>query len=211
MLFLPECFSLMATSSSMTIAESERVPGGETVRQISEMARDNKIWISGGSIHERADEVEEGKVWNTGFVVDDKGEFRGKYRKAHLFTIETPAVTLGETLTTLPGSSLTCISGTPVGTLGLAICYDLRFPYLSSSLRRLGSADVIIYPSAFTVPTGLDHWSVLLRSRAVENQCYVVAAAQAGRHGGGGEGGRTSYGHSMCVEPGGRVVAEGGG
>jgi predicted amidohydrolase len=80
MVFLPECFSLMSTSSKMTIEESEAVPDGDTVREVSSIARENKVWISGGSIHERADEVEEGKVWNTGFVVDDMGEFRGKYR-----------------------------------------------------------------------------------------------------------------------------------
>mmetsp|Transcript_20407 Transcript_20407/g.42770 ORF Transcript_20407/g.42770 Transcript_20407/m.42770 type:complete len:306 (+) Transcript_20407:77-994(+) len=207
MVFLPECFSMMSTSSSMTISESESIhPPGPTISNISSLAKDHGIWISAGSIHERSTE-EEDMVWNTGFVIDDKGECVGKYRKAHLFSIDTPSVTLGETRTTLPGSSLVCVRNTPVGTLGLAICYDVRFSYLSNLLRYSGGCDTLIYPSAFTVPTGKDHWEVLLRCRALENQCFVVAAAQAGKH----SEKRSSYGHSMCVNPNGDVIGDGGG
>jgi len=204
----------MSTSKEMTFRESESLSRKEadgaknSVDLLSDLARHHGIWISGGSIHERAPN---GKVWNSGFVVDDRGALMSPvYRKAHLFSIDSEKVKLTEHDTTLPGEDLVVVPNTPVGNLGMGICYDLRFPYFSEALRHRHEtvkADCLIFPSAFTVPTGLKVWSPLLRARAIENQCFVVAAAQAGIH----STKRTSYGHSLVVGPDGTVVAEGGG
>ncbi|KAG7241522.1 hypothetical protein INR49_025427 [Caranx melampygus] len=129
-------------------------------------------------------------------------------RKSHLFDVELPekGVSLKESAFTIPGPSMVSPVQTPIGKVGLGICYDLRFPELSVALQRNG-AEILTYPSAFTVATGVAHWEVLLRARAIETQCYVVAAAQVGRH----HEKRSSYGHALVVDPWGEVVGDCGG
>ncbi|NWY07796.1 NIT1 amidase, partial [Nothoprocta ornata] len=132
------------------------------------------------------------------------GRRAATYRKAHLCDVELEGrVSMRESSFTNAGAEIVPPVSTPAGKLGLAVCYDLRFPELAQTLRRAG-ADILTYPSAFTMPTGSAHWEVLLRARAIESQCYVVAAAQTGRH----NEQRTSYGHSLVVDPWGTVVAQ---
>lgn len=126
-------------------------------------------------------------------MIDARGDIASVYRKIHLFDVDVRAgVQLQESATTQPGRQIVAPVATPAGRCGLAICYDLRFPELSAALVRLG-AEIICYPSAFAVPTGMAHWEPLLRARAIETQCYVVAPAQVGRH----NAKRQSYGHAM--------------
>jgi len=149
------------------------------------------------------------RVYNTHIVFNAKGELVSKYRKAHLFDVTIPSqgIHLKESATTAPGDSgIVVVSESPVGILGLSICYDLRFPEQYRMLTEKG-AQVLLVPSAFTVPTGEAHWHTLLRARAIENQCFVIAAAQCGVH----NDKRESYGHSLVVDPWGKVLVDAGG
>ncbi|KAG0270082.1 Carbon-nitrogen hydrolase [Actinomortierella ambigua] len=145
-----------------------------------------------------------GKLYNTHVVIDSEGSIVEKYRKIHLFDVNIAnGPRLMESDTTVPGDQVVHPIRTPIGQVGLAICYDLRFPELAANLRSKG-AEILTYPSAFTPLTGQAHWEVLLRSRAIETQSYVIAAAQVGKH----TEKRSSYGHAMIVDPWGRVIAE---
>ncbi|KAF9933931.1 Nitrilase [Modicella reniformis] len=137
-------------------------------------------------------------------LINDEGSVVESYRKIHLFDVDIAnGPRLMESQSTVAGNSIVPPVSTPVGKVGLGICYDLRFPEMALELRRQG-AEILTYPSAFTVKTGEAHWEVLLRSRAIETQSYVVAAAQVGKH----SEKRSSYGHAMIVDPWGKVVAE---
>ncbi|KAF9563887.1 Nitrilase [Mortierella alpina] len=145
-----------------------------------------------------------GRLYNSHVVINDQGAIVESYRKIHLFDVDIlNGPRLMESSNTVAGDRLIPPVVTPVGQVGLGICYDLRFPELALGLRKAG-AEILTYPSAFTVKTGQAHWEVLLRSRAIETQSYVVAAAQVGQH----SSNRTSYGHAMIVDPWGRVVGE---
>jgi predicted amidohydrolase len=144
-------------------------------------------------------------VFNTSCLFDPRGAIVARYRKVHLFDVDLPGrVAVQESATRAPGAE-TVTASTELGTLGLSICYDLRFPELYRRLSRAG-AEVLLVPSAFTFPTGAAHWEVLLRARAVENQCYVVAADQAGTS----PQGFADWGDSMLIDPWGRVLARAG-
>ena len=144
---------------------------------------------------------------NTLIWIDEAGLITQRYQKLHLFDVEIKnGPVLKESKSVEPGNSILPPFATGLGSMGLMICFDLRFPALSARIRDLG-AQVITYPSAFTVPTGKVHWETLLRARAIETQSYVIAAAQVGAH----NEKRVSYGHSMIVDPWGKVVAEAGG
>ena len=146
----------------------------------------------------------DGRLVNRGFVIDPRGEIRGRYDKIHLFDVDLPTgESWRESALYQAGDEAVLVKGTPVGSLGLTICYDLRFPALFAGLAEAG-ADVIAVPAAFTVPTGKAHWEVLLRARAIEAGLFVVAAAQSGRH----EDGRQTYGHSLLVDPWGDVLLD---
>jgi predicted amidohydrolase len=173
----------------------------EVLAAVRVAARDAGIWVHLGSL---ALKGEGNKLVNRGFVIDDHGEVRARYDKIHLFDVDLPTgESWRESAMYQPGRDAVVVPGTPVGKLGLTICYDLRFPALFQRLSEAG-ADVIALPAAFTVPTGRAHWQVLLRARAIESELFVVAAAQAGRH----EDGRETYGHSLVVDPWGEVVLE---
>ena len=147
------------------------------------------------------------RVKNTLIWIDEGGVITQRYQKLHLFDVEIKdGPVLRESKSVEPGSSILPPFPTSLGSMGLMICFDLRFPALSARIRDLG-AQIITYPSAFTVPTGKVHWETLLRARAIETQSYVIAAAQVGAH----NEKRVSYGHSMIVDPWGKVVAEAGG
>lgn len=161
---------------------------------------EEKIWLSLGGFPEKG--IDD-KIYNSHLIIDETGAIRAVYRKIHLFKVSLPnGPNLDESKTTLSGNDLvTCDS--PVGKLGLMTCYDIRFPELSLSLRQAG-AQVLLAPSAFTVPTGKAHWEVLLKARAIETQCYVVAAAQHGEH----NEKRSSYGHSCIIGPWGEMLQD---
>ncbi|KAM3590126.1 uncharacterized protein V6R79_004108 [Siganus canaliculatus] len=208
MVFLPEAFDYIGSSREETLSLSESL-SGNTMSQYCELARKLEVWLSLGGFHERGHDWEsDRRIYNSHVIINDKGDIVSVYRKAHLFDVELPekGVSLKESAFTVPGPSLVAPVQTPIGKVGLGICYDLRFPELSSALQRQG-ADVVTYPSAFTVATGAAHWEVLLRARAIETQCYVLAAAQVGRH----HEKRSSYGHALAVDPWGEVLGDCGG
>lgn len=185
--------------------EEEKIRGAETLdgpslSAAAGWARAHRIWLHAGSVPERSPDPT--RVWNTSVLFDSEGERRAVYRKIHLFDIDVPGgVTARESDTVAPGDQAV-VADSPWGRLGLAICYDLRFPALFAALRDAG-AEVIVLPSAFTAHTGKDHWEVLLRARAIEQQSWVVAP----NHGGWHNRARQSHGHSMLIDPWGLVVA----
>jgi predicted amidohydrolase len=166
-----------------------------------EAAARHRIWVHIGSLAVLADN---GKVANRSFVIDREGRVRATYDKLHLFDVDLPTgESWRESNVYSPGAGVVLVNGTPVGKLGLTICYDLRFPGLFAQLAE-AAADVIAVPSAFTVPTGKAHWHVLLRARAIEAGLFVVAAAQVGHH----EDGRNTFGHSLVIDPWGEVLLD---
>jgi deaminated glutathione amidase len=179
---------------------AETVEQGETVAAMRGWAREHGITLVGGSIAERREGHE--KLSNTCFVFDPQGEIVAEYRKIHMFDVQVGGHVYRESESEEPGDGLaTCeVEG---WRLGLTICYDLRFPELYRLLAVEG-AEVVTVPAAFTLYTGKDHWELLLRARAVENQCYVVAANQWGTH----PDGKAAYGRSMIVDPWGVVLAQ---
>ena len=204
MLFLPENAIFMGRSPTESIAMAESIgdPNGIIHSRIARLAKENDMWISIGGFQERTEAYPESKVHNCHVLLDNNGEVKATYRKVHLFDVDIETVRLQESSFTLAGSSLVSCENTPIGTIGLSVCYDLRFPEMYQKLRFDHGADVILIPAAFTVPTGQAHWECLLRARAIETQCYVIAAAQCGKH----NEKRSSYGHSLIVNPWGEVV-----
>ena len=202
MLFTPEMSGLVdgdrERSAGMIRSEGKDV----VLEAVRAAAKANGIWVHLGSL---ALSVDDGKRVNRAFVIDSKGAIVGRYDKMHLFDVDLPTgESWRESAVYRAGSGPVVVRGTPVGSLGLTICYDLRFPAMFERLSEAG-ADVIAVPSAFTVPTGEAHWHVLLRGRAIEAGLFVVAAAQSGQH----EDGRATYGHSLVVDPWGTVLVDG--
>ena len=173
---------------------------GPTVGLLSDLAQELGIWLFGGSFAERAPDGD--RVYNTAVAHGPDGALVGVYRKIHLFDIDVPGgAQFVESDDVAPGDRAVIVD-TPLGTFGMTTCYDLRFPHLYQQLRDAG-VDFVTVPSAFTAHTGKAHWEVLLRARAIEQQMYVLAPDQAGRH----NSVRESHGHSMIVDPWGLVVA----
>jgi deaminated glutathione amidase len=175
---------------------------GPTCRRFADLARRLGIHLLLGSFNERSDEP--GRCHNTSVLFGPDGAILAAYRKIHLFDVDvSDAVRCRESDAVKPGARWV-VATTALGRLGLSVCYDLRFGALYRRLVQEG-AEILCVPSAFTLTTGRDHWEPLLRARAIENQCYVLAPAQYGRH--GDPGLRESYGHAMIVDPWGLVVA----
>ncbi|GLI03777.1 carbon-nitrogen hydrolase family protein [Phytohabitans aurantiacus] len=175
---------------------------GEFAAFFATAARTLGMWVLAGSFHEAGPDAE--RTYNTSLVFDRDGELAATYRKIHLYDVEIPGrVSYQESKTVAPGTEpvVVEIDGARVG---LSICYDLRFPELYRRLAVEGRAEVLVVPAAFMMHTGRDHWEVLLRARAIENQCYVVAAGQIGDH----DPGRTCFGRSMVIDPWGTVLAQ---
>ena len=200
MIFFPENFSFMGAAPG----EAQRIASkldGPVMGQYLDLARESGVWLSLGGFQERVDGDE--RIYNTHVIVDASGQVRATYRKIHLFDV--PMTGLVESKQALAGSELvTALS--PVGTLGVSICYDMRFPELYQKLTFLHGAQVLLMPSAFAVKTGAAHWETVLRCRAIETQCYVVAAAQCGQHNTHGNK-RCSWGHAVVFDPWGQCVA----
>lgn len=208
MIFLPEGFDYIGSSREETLSLAESLEG-ETVSRLTQIARKMEVWLSLGGFHERGPNWKtDRRIYNSHIIINNKGDIVSVYRKAHLFDVELPekGVSLKESAFTIPGPSLIAPIETPIGKVGLGICYDLRFPEISLALQRHG-AEILTYPSAFTVATGAAHWEVLLRARAIETQCFVLAAAQVGPH----HNKRSSYGHALAVDPWGEVLGDCGG
>lgn len=196
---LPESFSCMGTSDD-TSRIAEIYGSGVIQDRISALAKRFGLWIIAGTIPIKTAGT---KVKATCIVFDNEGKAVSRYDKIHLFDVQvSDGESHQESLTIERGDELVVVD-TPIGRVGLTVCYDLRFPELYQQLMFRG-AQVLTVPSAFTEITGLAHWDILLRARAIENLTYVLAANQGGHH----ENGRHTYGHSMIVEPWGRVLAE---
>ncbi|KAI9829838.1 MAG: Carbon-nitrogen hydrolase [Phylliscum demangeonii] len=204
-LFLPEASDYIASSAAETISLARQAHDSAFVQGLQHEARQAGVAINVG-IHEPAAAAATDKVKNTVIWINEQGEIVQRYQKVHLFDVDLHhfhGPVLKESASVEPGRCILPPFDTAVGRVGLMICFDLRFPEISLALRRQ-HAQILAYPSAFTVPTGRAHWTVLLRARAIETQSYVIAAAQVGRH----NEKRRSYGHSMVVDPWGDVVAE---
>ena len=199
--FFPECFSFIGAAAGEAQAVAEPL-SGPILARYRELAKQHSVWLSLGGFQERVDGEE--RIYNTHVVIDGGGEIRATYRKIHLFDV--PMVNLVESRQALAGSELVAVDS-PAGRLGLTVCYDLRFPELFQKLTFVHGAQVLLVPSAFAVKTGEAHWETLLRARAIETQCYVVAAAQAGQHNTDGNC-RKSWGHALAFDPWGKCVAK---
>ena len=201
MLFTPEMSGMLDRDRERALGKARAEDQDEVLASVRKAAAKAGIWVHLGSLALKGDS---GKLVNRGFVIDDLGEVRARYDKIHLFDVDLPTgESWRESAMYEAGEGAVIVSDTPVGKLGLTICYDLRFPELFQRLSDAG-ADLISVPAAFTVPTGRAHWRVLLRARAIEAELFVVAAAQAGRH----EDGRDTYGHSLVADPWGEVLLE---
>ncbi|MFT5643666.1 MAG: putative amidohydrolase [Janthinobacterium sp.] len=198
LVLLPEYWAIMGHSDNDKVALAEQPGHGVIQDCMAGLAREHGIWLIGGTLPLQTEVP--GKVFNTTLVYDPQGQPVGRYDKIHLFGFSNGNETYDESRTIVPGSLIGSIEA-PFGRVGLSVCYDLRFPEL---YRAMGSCTLIVVPAAFTHTTGLAHWEVLLRARAIENQCYVLAAAQGGLH----LNGRRTWGHSMLIDPWGKVVAE---
>jgi predicted amidohydrolase len=201
MLFTPEMSGLLDRDAQRAAMVLRAQDEDQVLAAVRTAAARHRMWLHIGSL---AVLVDDGKVANRGFVIDREGEIRATYDKIHLFDVDLPTgESWRESNVYSQGTGVVLVDGTPVGKLGLTICYDVRFPGLFARLAE-SDADVIAVPAAFTVPTGKAHWHVLLRARAIEAGLFVVAAAQVGHH----EDGRTTFGHSLVVDPWGDVLLD---
>ena len=201
MLFTPEMSGLLDRDPKRAADNLRTEKDDQVLATCREAASRHGLWLHLGSLAVRTDD---GKLANRGFVIDPTGAVRARYDKIHLFDVDLPTgESWRESAVYRAGGGAVVVENTPLGRLGLTICYDLRFPDLFSRLSEAG-AQAIAVPAAFTVPTGRAHWDVLLRARAIESEAFVVAAAQSGRH----ADGRNTYGHSLVVSPWGDVLLD---
>jgi predicted amidohydrolase len=200
---LPENFAYLGNEQEkFKIAETlDEANPGPMLTMLQEAAVSARVWVIGGGMQERT--ADPTKLHNSCVAVDPTGKLAAIYRKIHLFDVDIPhGAQFLESDSVTPGQAPVLLE-TPWGRIGLSVCYDLRFPELYRMLAQKG-ARIVVVPAAFTLHTGKDHWHVLLRARAIENQVYLLAPAQFGRH----NDKRTSYGHSVIIDPWGTVVAE---
>jgi predicted amidohydrolase len=207
---LPEYFCVMGRSDRDKLAIAEAPGDGPIQRMLADAAREHRIWLIGGTLPIRCDDAQ--RVLNANCVFAPDGTLAARYDKIHLFRYDNGRERYDEGVTIRAGSVPTTLPVLPRSAaddsagalrLGLSVCYDLRFPELYRELMH-PPCDLISVPAAFTYTTGQAHWELLLRARAVENQCYVIAAAQGGTH----ENGRRTFGHSMIVDPWGTVLGQ---
>ncbi len=198
---LPEMFAIMGQTPFDKVNVKEEFGSGKIQDFLSQQALKHQVWIVGGTIPIACDDVN--KVRAACLVYNDEGELVARYDKIHLFDISlSEKETYRESETTEAGDEIVVVQ-TPYGKLGLAVCYDIRFPELFRCLFNKG-AEIIILPSAFTVPTGEAHWELLTRARAVENFSYLIGAAQGGTH----VNGRKTFGNTLIIEPWGNIISK---
>ncbi|WP_370660748.1 carbon-nitrogen hydrolase family protein [Zemynaea arenosa] len=194
---LPEYWPIMGMTDSDKVGHAEQPGHGRIQDAMAAVAREHGLWLIGGTLPLVSPESD--KVMNTVLVYGPDGAPVSRYDKIHLFGFTKGAESYNESRTIVPGAAVGTFEA-PFGKVGLSVCYDLRFPEL---YRAMGECTLIVVPAAFTHTTGLAHWEILLRARAIENQCYVLAAAQGGTH----QNGRRTFGHSMLIDPWGEVLA----
>jgi predicted amidohydrolase len=198
----PEMTNILAANREQLFAAVVEEEADASLATLREVARKLNIYVHVGSLAIR---ISPDRAANRSFLIDPKGEILARYDKIHMFDVDLAGgESYRESRNYRPGE-LAVLADLPWGRLGLTVCYDLRFPALYRALAEAG-ATMLAIPSAFTKQTGEAHWHVLVRSRAIENGCFVFAAAQGGRH----ENGRDTFGHSLIVDPWGRIIAEGG-
>jgi predicted amidohydrolase len=198
----PEMTNIMEVKREALFAALEPEESDASLAAFRETARTHRLWLHVGSL---ALKVSSDKAVNRSLLIDPQGEIAARYDKIHMFDVDLAGgESYRESRSYRPGE-IAVSTDLPWGRLGLTVCYDLRFPALFRALAEAGASFLAI-PSAFTRQTGEAHWHVLMRARAIENTCYVLAAAQGGKH----ENGRETFGHSLVVDPWGRVIAEGG-
>ncbi len=196
----PEVSVLMERDPARLFVETRPEEGNPAIAHCQALARELGIWLHLGSMGVL---IKPDKIANRSYLFSPEGRIAARYDKIHMFDVQLPGgESYRESRNFEPGSRAV-LADLPWGTLGMTICYDMRFPTLYRALAKAG-AQLIAVPAAFTVPTGQAHWHALLRARAIEAQCFVLAAAQAGSH----ENGRATYGHSIIVSPWGEVLAE---
>jgi deaminated glutathione amidase len=201
---LPECFDFIGGARAEKMAAAEDLPGGPAYTMCQEFARRHRIYVHAGSMLEKIPGDE--RIHNTTVAFNREGIEVARYRKIHMFDITAPdGAKYHESAAFKPGSEVVTYDCDGV-TVGCAICYDLRFPYLFQALADKG-AELVALPSAFTLVTGKDHWEVLCRARAIENEVYFCAPAQTGAHKAGHET-RFTYGNSLIADPWGQVIAK---
>ncbi|KAI9157738.1 hypothetical protein LWI28_027204 [Acer negundo] len=199
LLCFPESFAYVGANDGDILKVAEPLDG-PTMKQYCSLARESSIWLSLGGFQQKGHDDEH--LRNTHVVIDDAGNIRSTYQKIHLFDVDVPGGRVyKESQFTEPGKEIVAVDS-PFGRLGLTVCYDLRFPELYQQLRFKHEAQVLLVPAAFTKLTGQAHWEILLRARAIETQCYVIAAAQAGKH----NDNRESFGDSLIIDPWGTIV-----
>ena len=200
MLFTPEMTGLVDRDRARAAAVLRREADDVVLAAARDAAAAHGIWLHLGSL---ALKLPDGKLANRGFVIDAAGAIRARYDKLHLFDVDLPTGESWRESASYTAGEGAVVVDTPLGTLGLSICYDLRFAALYAALSA-GGATILSIPAAFTQPTGAAHWHLLQRARAVESAAFVVAAAQTGTH----EDGRATYGHSLVVDPWGEVLLD---
>lgn len=198
---VPECCLVFGTSDEVVIAKAEAIGAGEMQAGLCSLAQEFNVYLVGGTIALKAPD---GRNFAASLLISPTGEVLAQYNKIHLFDVDVNdgIGQYRESDATFPGQDI-CVIETPIGRIGMAVCYDLRFSALFRTMREQ-QADIVVLPSAFTKETGKAHWEVLLRARAIENQCYMVGANQGGVH----ENGRETWGQSMIVNPWGEVEAQ---
>lgn len=197
LVLLPEYWPIMGMQETDKVACAETLDVGRIQAFMAQLAGEQQIWLIGGTLPMITDEA--GKVLNTTLVYGPDGDRISRYDKIHLFSFTKGEESYDEARTIAYGKDVSSFEA-PFGKVGLSVCYDLRFPEL---YRAMGDCTLIVVPAAFTYITGNAHWEPLLRARAIENQCYVLAAAQGGKH----PNGRRTWGHSMLIDPWGEIKA----
>ena len=200
MLFTPEMCTLLDRKRSRA---AERIEAGEietSIRDIQAACQKNDIWCSLGSVPLLSDQ---GRFSNRSIIIDNQGSISETYDKIHMFDVDLESGESWRESSAYDAGNKVVSTETPIGKIGLTVCYDIRFPALFEALGT-HCCDVLSIPAAFTVPTGTDHWHILQRARAIEASAFVIAAAQVGNH----EDGRATYGHSLVVDPWGKVLLD---
>lgn len=198
----PENTNLMALDGGAKLDQTFAEKDDPTVPAFAALANDLNVWLLAGSV---AIKVSDSKTANRSYLFGPDGKIEARYDKIHLFDVDVGGgETYRESDTVAPGGEAVVVS-LPWGRIGLSVCYDLRFPQLYRTLAKAG-AEILMVPSAFTVPTGKAHWHTLLKARAIENEAFVMAPAQGGTH----ANGRKTYGHSLIISPWGEILAEAG-
>ncbi|MEA5098709.1 MAG: carbon-nitrogen hydrolase family protein [Burkholderiaceae bacterium] len=196
LVLLPEYWPSLEAQDADKLVHAEEAGGGKIQDFMSGMAKELGIWLVGGTMSIRSNVP--GKVLNTMMVYNPQGENVARYDKIHLFSFSKGDESYDESKSIAPGDKVVTFEA-PFGRVGLSVCYDLRFPEL---YRAMGTCSVMVMPAAFVYTTGRVHWEILLRARAIENQCYLLASGQGGKH----ETGRRTWGHSMVVSPWGEIL-----